>query len=97
MVKWSNSAKDDLRQIYNYILKDSQFYAKKVVQDILSKTETLDNFPYRGKIVSELNDKNIREIFVYSYRIIYQIVDDSTEILSLVHSRCHFSVGNDTT
>ena len=87
MVKWSNSAKNDLKQIYNYILKDSSFYAKKVVQDILSQVDILNEFPNMGKIVPELNDEKIREIFAYSYRIIYQIIGDNTEILALVHER----------
>lgn len=36
MVKWSKTAMDDLRRIYNYISEDSVIYAKKVVEEIIN-------------------------------------------------------------
>jgi len=35
MVKWSRPARMDLKQIHDYIAKDSRYYAKKVKGDIL--------------------------------------------------------------
>jgi len=45
MVKWSRPARMDLKQIHDYIAKDSKYYAKKVVQTIIEKTEELIDFP----------------------------------------------------
>lgn len=93
MVRWSGSATHDLRQIYDYIARDSKYYGKKVVHDILVKSDKLEDFPMSGKIFSELNDPKIREVFVYSYRMIYQIVsDEEIEILAIVHTRRDFSM-----
>ena len=39
MVQWTRPAKRDLKKIHDYIAEDSRYYAKKVVQDIDSKTE----------------------------------------------------------
>ena len=36
MVRWSAPAKKDLRQIYDYIARDSKYYAKNVVQNIVA-------------------------------------------------------------
>ncbi len=70
MVKWSRPARMDLKQIHDYIAKDSRYYAKKVVQTIVEKTEQLMVFPEIGRIVPEIDDPNTREVFVYSYRLI---------------------------
>lgn len=38
MVRWTYTAKLDLLRIYDYISKDSVYYAKKVVNDIVDKS-----------------------------------------------------------
>lgn len=67
MVKWTTPAKDDLKDIHDYIARDSKYYAQKVSQDIVDKSEQLENFPLMGRVVPEIEDTNIREIFIYSY------------------------------
>lgn len=94
MVKWTTPAKEDLKQIYDYIAKDSKFYARKVSQDIVDKSEILKFFPKIGRIVPEMGDSNIRELIIYSYRLIYEIYPASVQILALVHSRRNFSHGD---
>ena len=49
MVIWTQPAKTDLHSIHDFIAHDSRHYAKKVVQDIREKTDTLEQFPKRGK------------------------------------------------
>jgi len=90
LVKWSSVAKADLREIYAFIKKDSQFYAQKVANEIIAKSEALESFPNMGRVVEELNNPNLREIIVYSYRLIYQISTESIEIVTLVHSRRNY-------
>jgi len=89
-VIWSDPSKQDLRQIYEFIAKDSTFYAQKVVSAIVEKSETLNIFPYMGRIVPERNEERIRELLIYSYRMIYQINLENIEILTLVHSKKDF-------
>jgi toxin ParE1/3/4 len=90
MVKWSRPARMDLKQIHDYIAEDSRYYAKKVVQTIVEKTEELMVFPEIGRIVLEIDDPNIRELFVYSYRLIYEITPNGIEILAVIHGRRDF-------
>ena len=94
MVIWSNPAKADLRSIHDFIAHDSQHYAKKVTQDIRGKTDFLGKLPRAGKMVPELNDENIRELSLYSYRIIYEIKDQGIYILAVVHKRRDFKAEN---
>ncbi len=50
--------------------KDSPTYAKSVVSKLFEKAEILQDFSELGRKVPELNDTTIREIFIYSYRLI---------------------------
>ena len=51
------------------------------------RMEQLDTFPKIGRIIPEINQENIREISIYSYRIIYEINDQVIIILAIVHQR----------
>lgn len=90
MVILSNTAKNDLKKIHDYILRDSKFYANKVIDEIISKVDRLNDYPQMGRIIPEMADPMIREIFAYSYRIIYQLSGEDTQILAVVHSRRDF-------
>ena len=91
MVKWSDSAKFDLRQIYDYISKDSKIYGKRVIDNIVSRSEELNVYANLGKMVTELNNPKIRELLIYSYRLIYHISsDDEVEVLAIVHTKRKF-------
>ena len=91
MVKWSIPAKNDLKQIHDYIAKDSKYYAQNVVREIVTKTETLIDFPEIGRVVPEISDQNIRELIVYSYRLIYEISESGIEIIAIIHGRRDFN------
>jgi len=43
-----------------------------------------------GRAVPEVGDDNVREISVYSYRILYEIRADDVFVLALVHKRQAF-------
>ncbi len=94
MVKWSGPAKRDLKKIYDYIAEDSKYYARNVVQNIVDKSESIEQFPRAGRVVPEINDPNVREIFIYSYRLIYEIKPNSVGILAIVHGKRDFSNSN---
>ena len=94
MVIWSEPAKTDLRSIHDFIAHDSRHYAKKVTQDIRDKTDVLDELPKIGKKVPELNDETVRELSLYSYRIIYEIKKQDVFVLAVVHKRRDLKVGD---
>ncbi len=93
MVKWTKPAKNDLKQIHDYIARDSKFYAQKILQDIVDKSEKLKIFPEIGRIVPEIGDPNVRELIIYSYRLIYEVFPNKVEILALIHGKRDFSSG----
>lgn len=73
VVIWSPEALEDVDDIAGYIARDSVFYAAAVVEKMLAAASGLNQFPQSGRIVPELNQPDIRERFVYSYRLIYRI------------------------
>lgn len=87
MVIWSDPAKSDLRHIFEYIAHDSTHYAKKVVQELVDKTDILSELPRIGRTVPEIGDENVRELPLYSYRIIYEIIADQVYVLAVAHKR----------
>ncbi len=86
-INWTFQAKDDLKDIAEYISKDSKRYAKLQVTRLKTRTRVLKTQTRSGKIVSEINRENIRELIEGSCRIIYKIVEDNQiDILTIHHS-----------
>jgi toxin ParE1/3/4 len=87
MVKWTRHALKQLKHIHDYIAQDSVVYAKRVTEAITIKAHILKDMPRIGRIVPEIEEETIREISIYSYRILYEIKQDNVEILAVIHQR----------
>jgi toxin ParE1/3/4 len=90
MVTWTRPATADLKAIHDFIAPDSKYYAKTVTRDIIRKADILNEFPKIGRVVPETDDENIREVFAYSYRIVYEIKSDIVYILAIIHGKRDF-------
>jgi toxin ParE1/3/4 len=58
-----------------------------VVRKIFSLTRTLAGFPLAGRKVPEFEDDNFREVFAYSYRIIYRVEQDAVVVVAVIHGK----------
>lgn len=86
-INWTFQARDDLRNIADYISKDSKRYAKLQVVRLKNKTHLLKSHIRIGRIVPEIDIENIRELIEGNYRIIYKIVSEKQiDILTVHHS-----------
>ena len=70
-IKWSPEAFEDIKEITNYIKKDSPAYSVTVAEKLLDSVKQIIQFPEAGRIVPEINKPEIREVLRYSYRIIF--------------------------
>ncbi|HBB87112.1 MAG TPA: type II toxin-antitoxin system mRNA interferase toxin, RelE/StbE family [Blastocatellia bacterium] len=86
-VVWSPTAIEDIEAIASYISRDSISYAGTVVRRVINSTRNLENFPFAGRIVPEFGVETIREIFAYSYRIIYRIENETVTVAAVIHGR----------
>lgn len=64
---------------------------RKYLMTFQKDQKKLNEFPEIGRIVPEISEVNIREVIVYSYRLIYEISSDKIEVLALIHCKQDFS------
>jgi toxin ParE1/3/4 len=86
-IAWSARALQDVESVASYIAQDSPAYARTVVRAIVNQTKILAKFPNAGRKVPEFDDENIREVFAYSYRIIYRLEGDEIVVAAVIHGR----------
>ncbi len=86
-VKWSPEAIEDLESIAEYIARDSDYYARAVVTELLSVSRSIREFPLIGRVVPEIANDHIRERFVYSYRLVYRIEPRRILIVAVIHGK----------
>ena len=88
-VVWSGEALSDIEGIAEFINRDSVYYAEQVVTRLLEAGESLAEQPARGRIVPEVGSPTIRELFIYSYRLLYEVKDAENEIrvLGVIHGK----------
>lgn len=84
-INWTKLAVSDLESIFEYISKDSKFYAKRQVLKIKNATTILKTFPLVGKIVVEIEKPDFREVIEGNYRIIYKIVTKNRIDIITIH------------
>jgi toxin ParE1/3/4 len=89
-VAWTESAWHELECAATFIARDSPRYAAALVDDARTAARSLRNFPRRGRIVPEVPDDAVRELFVKSYRLIYEIRDGGVIILAFLHGARRF-------
>ena len=80
---WSPLAVERLENIFEYISKEDNDAAYKLIGKIFKKVETLSKFSERGRKVPEANREEIREIFEGEYRIIYRVEPKRVIVLSI--------------
>lgn len=87
---WSSKARRQLKAIETYIADDSEQYARIVKDRLIGATKRLADFPFSGRRVPQAPGSGLREVIVYSYRIMYRVEDDRVEIVTIIHSRQDF-------
>ena len=90
-VIWAESARDALDAVIGYIAQDSPQAAVQVLDDALRAGASLATFAERGRVVPELNDPAIRELFVYKYRLQYEVGDKRVLIVAFLHGARDFA------
>ena len=80
-------AKQDLDQIFDYILRDNPNAALQLLDDIDQKISQLRNFPEIGRIPKDNKLKNLgyRILIITGYLVFYIIKGQIVEIHRLLH------------
>ena len=89
-VVWTPSARDCLNEALQYIAADSPSAAAKVLDVVLGAAESLSFLSDRGRMVPEVGSRSVREIFVYRFRVMYQVSSHEVRILAVLHGAMDF-------
>ncbi len=84
-VHWTDNAENHLDAIYEYVSRNSEEYAKRMVDRLTQRSIQISKFPFSGRVVPEYENENIREVIEGSYRIIYFIKDEQIDVLAVIH------------
>ncbi len=85
-VSWTETAQNDLIEVYSFISAQSFAQADAVIDLIIEKVNVLERFPEMGKPVKELPERDYRELLIKTYRVIYRIEEDFVYVLTVHHS-----------
>lgn len=86
-ISMSDSIYENISDIFKFTSAISDKYSNKVFSNISSSISLLKNFPYIGRYVPEISNKNFRERICGTFRIVYYI----SEIKNNIYVRCIFS------
>lgn len=89
-LKWTDTARNDLEAIINFIAEDSIDTALEILEKLRKKALSLHTFPERGRLVPELKEQGIiiyRELIFFPWRIIYRISGQTVYILAVFDCR----------
>lgn len=74
-ITWSKQAIEDIHRIQEYYSSFSVKFSVNLIDQIFEKESLIRDHPEIGRIVPEVNNKNIREIIFRNFRIVYAIFD----------------------
>jgi len=84
-VRWTNTAVAHLVAIHEYIARDSNRYAARMVDRITARSKQIATFPWAGQAVSEYQIDNLREVIEGPYRVIYEVGNSEIRVLAVIH------------
>lgn len=87
VLRWSGEALEDIDAIAQFIHRDSPHHAQRVVEALFELGEVIATHPLAGRVVPELGDECVRERFLYSYRVIYEVHVEAVHVLPVLHGR----------
>ena len=89
-LRWTEHAVEDLSAIADYVSLSSPLYAEQLVDRVVHQLEQACVYPESGRIVPEIGAGDTRELQVPPYRVMYRVLTDWIEVVSITHSRRSF-------
>ena len=89
-VIWAPRAQAALNEAVEFVAKDSISGALRVLEQALAAGESLATLSERGRVVPELNQPDTREIFVFRYRLLYDVEPEVVRIVAFLHGARDF-------
>lgn len=84
-VEWTQVGLADLADAAEFISTGSRFYAASLVREAREAAATLSTLTERARVVPEADRPDVRELFIQSYRLIFQVTPTHVYVLAFVH------------
>ena len=79
-----------LDEAVGYVAQDSPTAAARLLVEALDTAASLATMSERGRRVPELEEPDIRELFVKRYRLIYEVHQTEVHVLAFLHGARDF-------
>ena len=83
--RWTHKARHRLQQLHDYIAKDQPENAQRFVDRLTRRADALAKHPLIGQVIEQYQRDDIREVYEGRYRMIYRVLPDSIDILTVRH------------
>jgi len=83
IVIWSARAERDLSAIRAYVASDDPRAADRLLERLVDGGESLSALPRRGRPVQEMPGRDLRELVIRNYRLVYRVRGDRVDILTV--------------
>ncbi|HSN53774.1 MAG TPA: type II toxin-antitoxin system RelE/ParE family toxin [Candidatus Sulfomarinibacteraceae bacterium] len=85
-IEWTRRACRDVLEIGDFIARDKPMAAAAWVRRLIDTVERVATFPRSGRVVPEIDRRDIREVVFENYRIVYLVGATRIAILTVFES-----------
>jgi len=90
-VIWTDSASAALDEVVEYISQNSPQAGIDFLERALGVADSLSILSERGRVVPEVGDRTLRELFVHHYRLLYRVEDTRIVVIGFLHGARDFT------
>ena len=80
-LRWMPQALRDIDAIRRYIARDNPVAAREWIGKLQSRARAAATAPLAGRVVTEAELPDVREVFVSTYRIVDRVKGDEVQVL----------------
>jgi plasmid stabilization system protein ParE len=91
-VRWSDGAELDLYEIGDYIALDDPIAAERWIDRLRDRARRAALMPNGGRRVPEIDEEDVREVFLGNYRIVYRIESGGIMVLAVLEGHRRLSL-----
>ena len=86
-IVWSSTAWADVDRLHAFLAQHDSDVADAVLEKLSKAPDSLLNFPRRGPRMSEFGPREVRELRVGNYLLLYEVAGDDLFVLRFFHAK----------